>query len=183
MMNFPARTLVRFFANHHLLSFTGQPQWRTVTGGAQEYVKRLAAPFAHRIRTGCGAVSVTRHPSSATSPGKVEIRDAAGGVEIYDQVIMASHGDQTLALLADASPEERAVLGAFRYQKNRAVLHRDQSLMPRRRRCWASWVYLSDGDFLHPKITVTYWMNLLQSIDHRFPLFVSLNPKREIPRR
>ena len=176
MMHFPARTLVRFFANHHLLSYTGQPQWYTVTGGAQEYVRRLTASFSHRIRTNCAAVAVTR-----PAPGKVRIKDAGGGEEIYDQVVMASHGDETLALLKDADAAERAALGCFRYQKNRAVLHRDQSLMPRRRRCWASWVYSSDGEFLHPKITVTYWMNLLQGIDQRYPLFVSLNPKRDIP--
>ena len=180
MMNFPARTLVRFFANHHLLSFTGQPQWRTVTGGSQEYVGRLAAPFAHRIRLNCAAVAVTR-PSSGTKDGKVQIKDARGGYESYDQVVMASHGNETLALLKDADGAERAALGCFRYQKNRAVLHRDISLMPRRRRCWASWVYMSDGDFFHPNITVTYWMNLLQGIDDRCPLFVSLNPKRDIP--
>ncbi|HJS45119.1 MAG TPA: FAD-dependent oxidoreductase [Rhizomicrobium sp.] len=180
MMNFPARTLVRFFANHHLLSFTGQPQWYTVTGGAQEYVRRLTASFAHRIRTNCAAVAVTR-PGTGPDAGKVQIKDATGNSQTYDQVVMASHGDETLALLKDADDAERAVLGCFRYQKNRAVLHRDQSLMPRRRRCWASWVYSSDGEFLHPKITVTYWMNLLQGIDDRYPLFVSLNPKREIP--
>ena len=174
MMNFPARTLVQFFANHHLMSFTGQPQWRTVTGGSQEYVSRLTAPFAHRIRTNCGAVAVTR------SDGKVQIKDAQGGTETYDQVVMASHGDETLTLLKDAGPDEQAALSAFRYQKNIAVLHRDESIMPRRRRCWASWNYVSDGDILHPKITVTYWMNLLQGIDEKYPLFVSLNPKREI---
>jgi len=175
MMNFPARTLVRFFANHHLLSYKGQPQWHTVTGGSQEYVERLTASFAHRIRVNCAAVAVTRRD------GSVQIKDATGGVETYDQVVMASHGDETLALLKDADAAEQTVLGCFRYQKNRAVLHRDTSLMPRRRRCWASWVYTSDGDFFHPKITVTYWMNLLQGIDERHPLFVSLNPKREIP--
>jgi predicted NAD/FAD-binding protein len=180
MMNFPARTLVRFFANHHLLSVTGQPQWRTVTGGSQEYVRRLTAPFAHRIRINCGAVAVTR-PSSGTENGKVQIKDSQGGSESYDQVVMACHGDETLALLKDRDRDEQAVLSAFRYQKNRAVLHRDPSLMPRRRRCWASWVYSSDGDFLHPQITVTYWMNLLQGIDQNYPLFVSLNPKRDIP--
>ena len=175
MMNFPARTLVRFFANHHLLSYNGQPQWHTVTGGSQEYVDRLTAPFAHRIRVNCAAVAVTRRD------GSVQIKDATGGVETYDQVVMASHGDETLALLKDADVAEQTVLGCFRYQKNRAVLHRDTSLMPRRRRCWTSWVYTSDGDFFHPKITVTYWMNLLQGIDDRAPLFVSLNPKRDIP--
>jgi predicted NAD/FAD-binding protein len=175
MMSFPARTLVRFFANHHLMSFTGQPQWRTVTGGSQEYVARLTRPFAHRIRTNCGAVAITR------ADGKVQVKDSLGGVETYDRVVMASHGDETLALLKDADTAERTALSAFRYQKNRAVLHRDTSMMPRRRRCWASWVYTSDGEFLHPKITVTYWMNLLQGIDERTPLFVSLNPKRHIP--
>ena len=175
MMNFPARTLVRFFANHHLMSFTGQPQWRTVTGGSQEYVGRLTAPFAHRIRTNCAAVAVTRQD------GKVQIKDAQGGAATYDQVVMASHGDETLGLLKDADREEQDALSPFRYQKNIAVLHRDESIMPRRRRCWASWNYVSDGDILHPKITVTYWMNLLQGIDHKYPLFVSLNPKREIP--
>jgi predicted NAD/FAD-binding protein len=180
MMNFPAHTLVRFFANHHLMSFTGQPQWRTVTGGSQEYVRRLAAPLGNRIRVNCGAVAVTR-PTSGPDAGKVQIKDSSGSVEIYDQVVMASHGDEALALLKDADREEQTALGAFRYQKNRAVLHRDQSLMPRRRRCWASWVYTSDGEFLHPKITVTYWMNSLQGIDEGYPLFVSLNPKRDIP--
>lgn len=176
MMNFPARTLVRFFANHHLLSYSGQPQWRTVTGGSQEYVKRLTTSFADRIRTNCGAVAVTRQ-----SDGRVEVRDTQGGCEMYDQVVLACHGDEALALLTDADAQEHAALSAFRYQKNTAILHRDTSLMPRRRRCWASWVYTSDGEFLHPRITVTYWMNRLQGIDESRPLFVSLNPKRDIP--
>ncbi len=179
MLNFPASTLVRFFANHHLLSHKGQPQWRTVTGGSQEYVRRLSQPFANRIRVNCGAVSVTR-PSFGPARGKVQVRDSQGGAEIYDHVVMASHGDETLALLQDANGAERAALSPFRYQKNTAVLHRDTAMMPRRRRCWASWVYNSDGDFLHPQIGVTYWMNLLQGIDHSRPLFVSLNPARAI---
>ncbi len=173
MLHFPARSLIRFFSNHHLLSAGGQPQWYTVTGGSQEYVTRLTAPFADRIRTNCGAVSVTRDDTGVT------VRDTQGGVEVYDEVVMASHGDETLALLADATAEERAALSPFQYQRNRVVLHRDDSFMPRRRRCWASWVYESDGAF-NPKITVTYWMNLLQGISEDKPLFVSLNPKREI---
>jgi predicted NAD/FAD-binding protein len=149
MLNFPARSLVTFFANHQLLSFTGQPQWYTVTGGSQEYVRRLSAPFAHRIRTNCGAVAVTRHD------GKVQVRDARGETHTYDQVVMACHGDEALALLKDAGSAERAALSAFRYQKNIAVLHRDESVMPRRKRCWASWVYHSDGNREHPHITVS----------------------------
>jgi predicted NAD/FAD-binding protein len=176
MLRFPARSLIRFFANHHLLSAGGQPQWYTVTGGSQEYVSRLTAPFADRIRTNCGAVSVTRDASGVT------VRDAQGGCETYDDVVMASHGDETLKLLTDATAEERAALSPFQYQRNRVVLHRDDSFMPRRRRCWASWVYESDGGF-HPQITVTYWMNRLQGIREDRPLFVSLNPKREIDPR
>jgi predicted NAD/FAD-binding protein len=179
MLRFPAQTLVRFFANHHLLSATGQPQWYTVTGGSQEYVSRLIAPFAHRIRTSCGAVAVTRPTDDKN--GKALVRDVQGGCETYDHVVMACHGDQALALLTDADARERAALSPFRYQKNVAVLHRDESIMPLRRRCWASWVYTSDGDGDHPRITVTYWMNLLQKLDARCPLFVSLNPARDIP--
>src|ERR1700761_9091457 len=96
MMNFPARTLVRFFANHHLLSFTGQPRWETVTGGSQEYVRALTASFISRIRTNCGAVEVTR-PTCGKDAGKVVIRDSQGGVEAYDQVVLASHADESLA--------------------------------------------------------------------------------------
>jgi len=171
MLRFPARTLVRFFANHHLLSVSGQPQWYTVTGGSQEYVARLAAPFHHHIRTNCGAAAVTR------CEGKVQVRDARGETATYDDVVLACHGNEALALLKDASREEKAALSPFRYQKNIAVLHRDQKVMPRRRRCWASWVYTSDGEADYPRITVSYWMNRLQGIDQNFPLFVSLNPK------
>jgi len=171
MLRFPARSLVRFFVNHHLLSFAGQPQWYTVTGGSQEYVSRLSAPFADRIRTACGAAAVTRHG------GKVQVRDVHGETEIYDQVVLACHGDEARGLLMDADPVERAALAPFRYQRNVAVLHRDPSVMPRRRRCWASWTYHSDGEMSHPRITVSYWMNRLQGIDERYPLFVSLNPK------
>jgi predicted NAD/FAD-binding protein len=110
----------------------------------------------------------------------VQVCDSQGGSEFYDQVVMASHGDEALALLEDADGAERAALSPFRYQKNVAVLHRDTGLMPRRQRCWASWVYNSDGDFQRPKIGVTYWMNRLQGIDPSRPLFVSLNPVRPI---
>jgi uncharacterized protein len=174
MLRFPAWSLVRFFANHNLLSSRGQPQWYTVTGGAQEYVSRLTAPFAHRIRTHCGAVAVTR------VDGKAQVRDTRGETQVFDQVVLACHGNEALTLLADAGVAERTALASFRYQRNLAVLHRDQSVMPRRRRCWASWVYSSDGEADHPKITVRYWMNRLQGIDERYPLFVSLNPKAPI---
>jgi predicted NAD/FAD-binding protein len=177
MLRFPAWSLVRFFANHHLLSIAGQPQWYTVTGGAQEYVDRLTATFAHRIRTNCGAAAITR------LDGKVQVRDTRGETETYDEVVLACHGNEALALLKDAGPEEREALASFRYQRNLAILHRDESVMPRRRRCWASWVYTSDGQADDPRITVSYWMNRLQGIDQRYPLFVSLNPKCALDER
>jgi len=174
MLELPARSFVRFFANHCLLSTTGQPQWLTVDGGSQRYVQRLSAPFASRIRTGTPVVQVTRGSAG------VNVRDATGHCERFDEIVFASHGDETLRMLSDASPEERAALGAFSYQRNRAVLHKDPQFMPKRRRCWASWVYHSNGSGHESEICVSYWMNRLQGIDERYPMFVTLNPTREI---
>ena len=174
MLRFPAATLIGFMANHHLLSASGQPQWYTVTGGSQEYVTRLTQTFANRIRVGCGAAAVTRGAQGVT------VTDTSGARQIYDHVVFASHGDETLRLLTDADARERAVLSAFHYQKNIAVLHRDASVMPKNRRCWASWNYASDGDMSDPALSVTYWMNLLQGIPDETPLFVTLNPKTAI---
>ena len=174
MLDFPARSFVRFFINHGLMALSGQPQWYTVTGGAQEYVKRLSAPFVEKIRTGIGATRVTR------ADGKVTVTDANGVDEIYDQIVLACHGDEAFALLADPSAAETTVLSAFRYQKNHMVLHRDESVMPKRKACWASWVYHASRDTQEPKISVTYWMNSLQGIPSRYPLFVTLNPTQSI---
>jgi len=175
MLEFPAASFVRFFHNHGLLSVSGQPQWYTVTGGAQNYVARMTRPFAHRVRTACAIVSVTREANG------IRVADSHGRTECFEHVVFASHGDETLTMLRDATAEERAVLGAFRYQRNRAILHRDVSVMPRRRRCWASWVYQSDGSGEEASLAVSYWMNRLQSLDPDCPLFVTLNPAREIP--
>jgi len=174
MLEFPARTFVRFFANHSLLSLTGQPQWRTLEGGSQTYVERLCAPFADRIRLNAGAAKVARHADG------VEVRDGAGHAERFDQVVFACHADEALAALADPSEEESKALSAIRYQKNDAILHRDSTVMPKNRPCWASWIYHADGEGDEPEISVTYWMNSLQGIDPRYPLFVTLNPNREI---
>jgi predicted NAD/FAD-binding protein len=174
MMRFPASSFVRFFHNHGLLKTKGRPQWHTVSGGSREYVRRITAPYADRIRLGCPATAVRRTPVGAY------VRDAAGNEERFDAVVLAGHADQSLALLADATAEERSVLGAFRYETNRAILHADPGLMPKRRRAWASWNYLTNGKFdAEAKVSVTYWMNLLQNIDKAAPLFVSLNPLYE----
>jgi len=176
MLEFPAATFVQFFKNHGLMSFTGQHQWYTVTGGSKEYVAKLTAPYADRIRTNCAATRVTR------TGGIVTVEDSTGATQTYDQVVFACHANETLAMLADASAEESSVLGAFTYQKNIAYLHRDTSLMPKRRACWASWVYHAhqpgNTDERMNGIGVTYWMNLLQKIDEQYPLFVTLNPAK-----
>ena len=169
IMAFPARSFVRFFHNHGLMKVSDRPQWRTVAGGSREYVRRLTDGFADRIHRSRAAVSVRRDPAG------VSVADSTGHTEQFDQLIVAAHADQALAMLADPSPEETAILGAFRYTSNRAVLHGDPALMPRRRRAWAAWNYLSrSGD--DADVSVTYWMNALQGIDPARPAFVSLNP-------
>jgi len=174
ILDFPARALVQFFANHGLLSINGQPQWLTVDGGSKIYVEKLAADFGGRLRAGCGVASVARTPRG------IRVTDAEGGSNLYDDVIFACHSDEALALLRDATDAERNALGAIRYQPNLAVLHKDTSFMPKRKACWASWVYNSDGKGNEPAVSVTYWMNNLQGIDRRHPLFVTLNPARAI---
>lgn len=177
MLDFPAHTFVQFFKNHGLLSFTGQHQWYTVTGGSRQYVQMVTAPYRDRIRTSCAVTRVARNADG------VAVTDMRGETLPYDQVIFACHADQTLRMLTDATDDERAVLGVFHYQRNIAYLHRDSSVMPKRTRCWASWVYrtLSRGGQEQAQgIEVSYWMNLLQSIDQRHPLFVTLNPAQPI---
>ena len=168
----PAESFIRFFANHSLLQMV-QPSWRTVANTSRAYVEPLARMLGAVARPGVGAAQVRRGPLG------VEVRDTAGGVERFDHALFACHSDQALALLADADGEERAFLGAIRYAPNRAYLHRDPHLMPRRRAAWGSWnyIYRSEGD----PGAVTYWMNQLQHIDPKRPLFVSLNPA-ETPR-
>ena len=172
MMAFPASSFARFLDNHGLLSLGNRPQWMTVRGGSRAYVERITARFADRIRVGRPVVAIERQPTG------VRVRDAKGGEDVFDQVVVASHADQALAMLVRPTPAERRVLGSFHYSANEAVLHADPALMPRRRRAWASWSYMApdvDPD-ARSRVSVTYWMNRLQNIDPRVPVFVSLNP-------
>lgn len=174
MRDYPASSFIRFCTNHGLMQVTGRPQWRTVDGGSREYIRRLTAPFAGDIRLNARIRSVRR-----SSQGVV-IEHDNGIAEPFDHVVIATHGDQALRLLGDPSPDEQRLLGAFSYTRNRAVLHSDPSLMPKRRRVWSSWNYLSrSGGDETSRVSVTYWMNRLQDLDHRVPLFVTLNPHRE----
>ncbi len=171
IVDFPAENFVAFFSNHRLLQYD-RPTWRAVKGGSRRYVEKLTAAFRDRIRLGCGAVTVER------SAHGVVITDSQGHRDAYDHVVIAAHSDQALAMLADPSDQERAILGAIHYGPNQVYLHRDPRLMPRRKRAWASWNFLRwrrDGTTVND-VAVTYWMNALQSIDDDKPLFVSLNP-------
>ncbi len=167
---YPAQAFIRFFQSHGLLSLKNRPTWRTVDGGSREYVSRLTESFRDSIHF-TAVATVTR------SHDKILIHDYSGDTSSYDHVIFAGHADETLSLLADATNDEKRLLGAWRYTKNRAVLHSDPSLMPKRRRVWSSWNFLNNPTT--SSLCVTYWMNRLQSLQTDPQLFVTLNPIRE----
>ena len=172
VLAFPAGTLVRFFRNHGLMGMTGQHQWWTVRGGSREYVSRLGARLSEigvETRTGTPVRSVRRLPHG------VEVRTEGAAPELFDEVVMATHADVTLRLLADADPVERAALSPIRYQPNEAVLHTDASVMPRRRRVWSSWNYAEPEEGRGERIALTYWMNSLQPLETERDVFVTLN--------
>jgi predicted NAD/FAD-binding protein len=174
MLDFPAENFVAFFSNHRLLQYD-RPVWRSVKGGSRGYVEKLTAAFRDRLRLGCAVTSIRRTPHG------VVVNDSHGGSDAYDHVVIASHSDQALAMLSDASDRERSVLGDIRYAPNVVYLHRDTRMMPKRRRAWASWNFLRwqrEGSAVND-VAVTYWMNRLQGIDDDKPLFVSLNPPFE----
>ena len=175
ILAFPARTFVQFCENHGLFSLGERPQWRSVLGGSRRYVAALAAPYRDRVHLSTPITAVRRTPAS------VILRDATGQEQRFDQVVIASHADQALAMLGqDASDAERQILGAFRYEENRAVLHCDRRLMPQRRRIWASWNYLAEGNAETTSgVAVSYWMNRLQRLDTERQVFVTLNPLLE----
>jgi uncharacterized protein len=166
----PLISFVRFCNNHGLLRLNQRPQWRTVVGGSIEYVRRLSAAFEDSLRLNCIVRKIRR------SMGGVMIEDFNGNCERFDHAIIATHADQALALLDDPDAAEHRMLGAFHYQRNLAVLHNDESFMPARRRAWSSWNYLGEQADGGRSLSVTYWMNRLQAIDERMPLFVTLNP-------
>lgn len=170
LLDFPAVSFVRFCETHGLLKIINRPVWRTVTGGSKSYVAPLTASYASRITLDRRIVDVRRDGES------VWLRDNRGEMSRFDHVVIATHADQALRMLETPTPRERMLLGAFRYRKNRAVLHRDQRLMPRRENVWASWNYLGQtgGD---GGLCVTYWMNRLQRIQGAGTCFLTLNPR------
>jgi predicted NAD/FAD-binding protein len=175
MWSFPASFMAEFFENHGMYSLRDRPRWRTVRGGARSYVEAIAEPWRERVRLGAPVRQIERGPDG--------VRIEADGCESerFDQVVIATHSDQALALLADPSRAEREVLGAIPYQRNEAVLHTDASLMPRRRAVWSSWnFHLREPGGPARGSTVTYWMNKLQRLRSRHQYFVTLNRGEEI---
>ena len=172
MLDYPLATFVRFCHNHGLLQVFDRPLWRTVLGGGREYVNKLAAGIED-IRLATPVRRLFRTPR-----GVLLAHDAE--VEEFDQVVLACHSDQALAILdEEASPAERRVLGAIRYQPNRAVLHTDAALLPRERGLWSAWNYLSGGDERDQRpVSVSYLINRLQPLPFKQPVVVTLNPQR-----
>lgn len=178
ILDFPADAMVRFFKNHGILDWHENHQWYTVEGGSIEYVRRLQRAIETRgvdLRLSAGVEGVRRRAFGA------DVRCAGGEWEPFDAVVFATHSDVTLKLLADPTGVERTALSAVRYQPNRAVLHGDTSVMPKRRKVWSSWTYVESGNDPEAPIDLTYWMNSLQPIPHDDPLFVTLN--RDAPIR
>jgi predicted NAD/FAD-binding protein len=168
MLGFPARYFIRFFHNHGLLSVDDRPVWRVVTGGSRRYLESLTAGYRDRIRLNAPVLAVRRHADY------VAVKTADADWERFDQVFLACHSDQALAMLADASPQEREVLGAIPYKENEAVLHTDARLLPRRRLAWAAWNYhLLRG--AKGSVAVTYNMNILQGLSAPVQFLVTLN--------
>jgi len=172
MWSFPARFLVTFFHNHGMLSLTGRPRWRTVVGGSARYVEALTRPFRDRIRLNTPVTAIRR------CDDHVLVTPRGGEPERFDEVVLATHADQSLAVLADAGDREHEILGAIPYQPNEAVLHMDRALLPRRRAAWSSWNYHLLGEPTG-RSTVTYHMNTLQRLSSRRELCVTLN-RREV---
>ncbi len=173
VLDMPVIFLVRFFANHGLLQVRDRPAWRVIKGGSREYVNRLVAGHRDRIRLNTPVQSMRRIDDH------VELNSASGGKEIFDYVFIACHSNQALSLLEDATPEEQEVLGAIRYQRNEAILHIDDSLMPKRRSAWAAWNYRVPQDSTR-HVAVTYNMNILQGLEADHQYMLTLNNDRYI---
>jgi predicted NAD/FAD-binding protein len=174
-LQFPARFIIAFFNNHGLLTVQGHPQWKTVLGGACQYVSALIRPFADRIRLNCPVAAITRKEDH------VLVKPRDGEAERYDCVVLASHSDQSLAMLADATTAEREILSSIPYQRNDTVLHTDASLFPKRKNAWASWNYYIPEEENRP-VALTYNLNRLQGHCSPEPLCITLNEIRNLDR-
>jgi predicted NAD/FAD-binding protein len=182
MLRFPVATMIRFCHNHGLIRVSDRPQWHTVRGGARHYVQKML-PRIRDARLDTPVRRVRRVPPGSGQAGVWVATDR--GEERFDDVVLACHSDQSLALLADASAAEREWLGAIRYHPNHAVLHTDTSTLPRRPLAWAAWNYERAADHGQEQAAVClhYWINRLQPLPWKTPVIVSLNPARELDPR
>ncbi|WP_312364294.1 FAD-dependent oxidoreductase [Ensifer sp.] len=175
MRAYPLHAFIRFFESHGLLSLSNRPRWRTVDGGSRRYVERLVSNFSGSVRLANPVQCIRR------IAGEVEVIDGHGHLDRFSDVVIATHADEALDMLDDPNGQERHLLSAFKYTANDAVLHTDANLMPRRKQVWSSWNYIGDSEQEGVKpLCVTYWMNRLQGIDPAAPLFVTLNPCRDV---
>ena len=171
MLEFPASTFLKFFHNHGLLTVNGHPLWRTLKHRSQDYVGRISASLNQPVISGDPVKSI------AKLDGQLTVRLQSGWMERFDHIVLAAHADASREILDKNFVLQRGYLKHFRFQTNDAVLHSDPALMPKHKRAWASWNYLcQNGQSEEPRVSLTYWMNKLQAIDHRYPLFVTLNP-------
>lgn len=167
--DFPAQTFIRFFKNHGLLTITDHPQWYSVKGGSRQYVNKIIAHDGISSSLSQNIKSISRDND------KVILKMNDDSKTLYDHIIFATPAHKTLSLLADATPQERRTLNAFKYSENKAYVHSDVSLMPKNKKAWASWVY---SDQAKTGVNITYWMNNLQNLRTDKNIFVTLNPKR-----
>ncbi|MEM0899169.1 MAG: FAD-dependent oxidoreductase [Pseudomonadota bacterium] len=172
MLEFPAKAFINFFENHRLLEIS-PPFWKTVSGGSKNYHQKMIAALGSRAKANMPVASVKRDGIECV------VTFESGKTERFDHVILATHSDQALKLLADADETETKILSDVGYKENRVVLHRDTRFMPTRKAAWAAWNALQDSKNPDGDISLTYWMNRLQNIDEDYPLFVTLNPAFE----
>ncbi|SDM52186.1 Predicted NAD/FAD-binding protein [Franzmannia pantelleriensis] len=173
LMAFPLQFFVGFFRHHGLLSVSDRPQWYTLVGGSRAYIPALTAPYRERIRLASPVQAIRRDARGVTLTSR-------HGEERFDQVVLACHADQALAMLSDPSAEEREILAALPYRSNEVVLHTDTRLLPRRQRAWASWNYRLDGRDADARVSVTYDMNILQRLEAPHTFCVTLNDSEAI---
>ena len=171
ILNFPAKTLLTFFKNHQLINFIFRPKWRTVKGGSRQYVNKVVEKIKKNKKN--KFVLNSKIKSIFSKNNKIEI-NLEKNTEIFDKVIMATHPDQTIKLIKNLDKQSTDILSKFKYQKNTVYLHSDKNLMPKNKKTWSSWNYISSKK--EEKSSVTYWMNLLQKINNSLNVFVSLNP-------
>lgn len=170
MAKYPAESFVRFFESHNLMDLRGRPRWRTVSGGSRAYVEKLIMSFRDQIHREQPIIGIWRNARGVT------LEDAKGVLHEFDHVVIATHANDALSILSDASPDERGLLGAIDYTQNKAFLHHDADLMPKRKSVWASWNYLANTKTDNAAPEVSYWLNRLQKLPAREDVFLTLNP-------